>query len=168
MTSSIDAAQRSEPNVIVRLQRRIDTLEMEKVSLQKQVTELKAEIAEYDRQLNLRGGPEDEVMKWQLANTIGLTPSELLILNLLMERTEGMSRDGIMQAMYSHGHAASEVPEQKIIDVFMCKLRRKLRDRASLPHDAIQTIWGKGYRINPQRRQEVAAFFTVDGPEDVD
>ena len=35
-------------------------------------------------------------------------------------------------------------PEMKIIDVFICKLRKKLAD-ASNGKDYIETVWGRGY-----------------------
>jgi two-component system, cell cycle response regulator CtrA len=35
-------------------------------------------------------------------------------------------------------------PEVKIIDVFICKLRKKLAN-ASMGKNYIETIWGRGY-----------------------
>ena len=35
-------------------------------------------------------------------------------------------------------------PELKIIDVFICKLRKKLAD-ASAGRNYIETVWGRGY-----------------------
>jgi two-component system, cell cycle response regulator CtrA len=35
-------------------------------------------------------------------------------------------------------------PEIKIIDVFMCKLRKKLAN-ASDGKDYVETVWGRGY-----------------------
>jgi two-component system cell cycle response regulator CtrA len=37
-----------------------------------------------------------------------------------------------------------EEPQQKILDVFMCKLRKKLA-YASGGKDYIETVWGHGY-----------------------
>ena len=37
-------------------------------------------------------------------------------------------------------------PELKIIDVFMCKLRKKLA-AASGGADYIETVWGRGYML---------------------
>jgi two-component system cell cycle response regulator CtrA len=39
-----------------------------------------------------------------------------------------------------------EEPEIKIIDVFICKLRKKLAN-ASGGKDYIETVWGRGYVI---------------------
>jgi len=37
-----------------------------------------------------------------------------------------------------------EEPELKIIDVFICKLRKKIADACSGQH-YIETVWGRGY-----------------------
>jgi two-component system cell cycle response regulator CtrA len=37
-------------------------------------------------------------------------------------------------------------PRQKIIDVFICKLRKKLAN-ASNGKDYFDTMWGRGYRL---------------------
>ena len=42
------------------------------------------------------------------------------------------------------GHAALHEPELKIIDVFICKLRKKLAN-ASSGKNYIETVWGRGY-----------------------
>jgi two-component system cell cycle response regulator CtrA len=44
----------------------------------------------------------------------------------------------------NHLYGGMDEPEIKIIDVFMCKLRRKLAD-ASNGKDYIETVWGRGY-----------------------
>ncbi|YBV98388.1 helix-turn-helix domain-containing protein [Phyllobacteriaceae bacterium JZ32] len=50
------------------------------------------------------------------------------------------SSEQLMAALY---WADDEEPLIKIIDVFICKLRKKLR-----PLDIkIETIWGRGYRL---------------------
>lgn len=45
----------------------------------------------------------------------------------------------------AHLYGGRNEPEMKIIDVFICKLRRKLTD-AGAP-DVVETIWGRGYTI---------------------
>lgn len=39
-------------------------------------------------------------------------------------------------------YGGRDEPEQKIIDVFFCKLRKKIPDR-----ELVQTVWGRGYRL---------------------
>jgi two-component system, cell cycle response regulator CtrA len=45
-------------------------------------------------------------------------------------------------------------PELKIIDVFICKLRKKLAN-ASSGKDYIETVWGRGYVLREQSEEEV-------------
>ncbi len=44
-------------------------------------------------------------------------------------------------------------PEMKIIDVFICKLRKKLAN-ASGGKDYIETVWGRGYVMREQGEAE--------------
>lgn len=72
----------------------------------------------------------------------GFTSKEAqLLISLTSDRvlTKEMAVDSLY-AFQPHG----EIPETKIIDVFVCKIRKKLRD---LKWDfEIKTIWGRGYR----------------------
>lgn len=45
----------------------------------------------------------------------------------------------------THLYEGRKEPEMKIIDVFICKLRRKLADAGAPP--LIETVWGRGYTI---------------------
>jgi two-component system cell cycle response regulator CtrA len=45
----------------------------------------------------------------------------------------------------AHLYGGQDEPEMKIIDVFICKLRRKLADAGCPP--LIETVWGRGYTI---------------------
>src|SRR5215211_4778959 len=72
---------------------------------------------------------------------VGLTTKEYQILELLaMRQGTPITKDMFL----SHLYAGMDEPEQKIIDVFICKLRKKLTE-ASGGRDYIQTIWGRGY-----------------------
>ena len=46
----------------------------------------------------------------------------------------------------NHLYGGMNEPEQKIIDVFICKLRKKLAN-ASGGKDYIETVWGRGYAL---------------------
>ena len=48
----------------------------------------------------------------------------------------------------NHLYGGMDEPEVKIIDVFMCKLRKKLAN-ASGGNDYIETVWGRGYTLRP-------------------
>lgn len=45
----------------------------------------------------------------------------------------------------AHLYGGREEPEMKIIDVFICKIRRKLAEAGAPP--VIETVWGRGYTI---------------------
>jgi len=47
-------------------------------------------------------------------------------------------------------------PEVKIIDVFICKLRRKLAD-ASGGKNYIETVWGRGYLLREPVPEKMAS-----------
>ena len=44
----------------------------------------------------------------------------------------------------NHLYGGMDEPELKIIDVFICKLRKKLAN-ASSGKNYIETVWGRGY-----------------------
>src|SRR6266568_984203 len=75
------------------------------------------------------------------AQRVHLTSKEYQILELLSLR-KGVT---LMKEMFlNHLYGGMDEPEQKIIDVFICKLRKKLAN-ASGGKDYIETIWGRGY-----------------------
>src|SRR6266567_3095003 len=75
------------------------------------------------------------------AQRVHLTVKEYQILELLSLR-KGVT---LMKEMFlNHLYGGMDEPEQKIIDVFICKLRKKLAN-ASGGKDYIETIWGRGY-----------------------
>ena len=47
----------------------------------------------------------------------------------------------------NHLYGGMDEPELKIIDVFICKLRKKLAN-ASGGRNYIETVWGRGYMLN--------------------
>jgi len=56
----------------------------------------------------------------------------------------------------SHLYGGMDEPEMKIIDVFICKLRKKLAN-ASGGKDYIETVWGRGYVMREQGLVEATA-----------
>ncbi len=79
---------------------------------------------------------------------IHLTGKEFKILHLLCLRKETpVSKETFLDHLYG----GMDEPEPKIIDVFICKLRKKIED-ASGGDNYIQTIWGRGYMLRePQK-----------------
>ena len=75
--------------------------------------------------------------------TLSLTRKEYQMLHLLLLRKGSvLSKD----AFLNHLYGGVDEPEAKIIDVFVCKLRRKL-EAAGIEGASIETIWGQGYVI---------------------
>lgn len=73
---------------------------------------------------------------------VPLTGKEYACLEFLATR-RGMT---VTKEMFlAHLYGGRDEPEMKIIDVFICKLRRKLADAGAPP--VIETVWGRGYTI---------------------
>ena len=71
---------------------------------------------------------------------VHLTGKEFAILELLMLR-RGMTQT--KEAFLNHLYGGLDEPDAKIIDVFVCKLRKKLSDAGA--GNVIGTVWGRGY-----------------------
>ena len=80
---------------------------------------------------------------------VPLTGKEYAILELLTLR-KGMILT--KEAFLNHLYGGMDEPEMKIIDVFICKLRKKLKAAGATA--MIGTIWGRGYMMRePEQRQ---------------
>jgi two-component system cell cycle response regulator CtrA len=77
---------------------------------------------------------------------VHLTGKEYQMLELLALRK---GRTLTKEMFLSHLYGGMEEPEMKIIDVFICKLRKKLAT-ASGGKDYIETVWGRGYVMRDQ------------------
>ena len=84
-----------------------------------------------------------------------LTDKEYQMLELLVLR-KGTTLNKEM--FLSHLYGGMDEPEMKIIDVFICKLRKKLAN-ASGGKNYIETVWGRGY-LMPEQSQ-IAATIAV-------
>jgi two-component system cell cycle response regulator CtrA len=73
---------------------------------------------------------------------VHLTGKEYAILELLVLR-KGMVLT--KEAFLNHLYGGMDEPEMKIIDVFVCKLRKKLAQAGV--DNLIGTVWGRGYMI---------------------
>jgi len=60
----------------------------------------------------------------------------------------------IKEMFLDYLYGGMDEPEQKIIDVFICKLRKKLAS-ASNGKDYIETVWGRGYALREPSDDEV-------------
>jgi two-component system cell cycle response regulator CtrA len=73
---------------------------------------------------------------------VHLTGKEYAILELLVLR-KGMVLT--KEAFLNHLYGGMDEPEVKIIDVFICKLRKKLAQAGA--DNLIGTVWGRGYML---------------------
>lgn len=66
------------------------------------------------------------------------------------------TKEGAMQWIYGH---ELDPPEPKILDVYMCHIRRALV--LAFPHEetvgAITTLWGRGWSLTPYGRRLIAS-----------
>jgi two-component system cell cycle response regulator CtrA len=86
-----------------------------------------------------------------------ITSKEYGILELLMLRKGTPIKK---ETFIGHLYGGIDEPEIKIIDVFVCKLRKKIED-ATGGENYIETLWGRGYAIkdpseNSLSKEEVA------------
>jgi len=72
-----------------------------------------------------------------------LTGKEYQLLELLaLRKGSTLTKEMFLNHLYG----GMDEPEQKIIDVFICKLRKKLMDANDGKHH-IETVWGRGYTL---------------------
>jgi two-component system cell cycle response regulator CtrA len=84
---------------------------------------------------------------------VHLTGKEYAMLELLSLR-KGTT---LTKEMFlNHLYGGMDEPEQKIIDVFICKLRKKLAT-ATDGDNYIETVWGRGYVLRDPNEGEMAA-----------
>lgn len=80
----------------------------------------------------------------------GLTPSEHYVLGALFRRVT-LTRDAIHGLLYG-GRNSDETPDPRIIDVFICKLRRKVKPLGI----EIKTNRCEGFTLPPESRKRIA------------
>src|SRR3954465_14927191 len=83
---------------------------------------------------------------------VNLTGKEYAMLELMATRPGStFTKEMFLNAIYG----GMDEPEMKIIDVFICKLRKKLAE-ASGGKDYVQTLWGRGYALrSPEEARPV-------------
>jgi two-component system, cell cycle response regulator CtrA len=87
-------------------------------------------------------------------SNVHLTGKEYRMLELLcLRRGVTLSKEAFLNQLYG----GRDEPEPKIIDVFICKLRKKLAN-ASGGKNYIETIWGRGYVLREPCEEEVRIF----------
>lgn len=89
-------------------------------------------------------------------NPVNLTSKEQTVLELLaMHKGHVVTKEQFLTHLYN----GMDEPELKIIDVFVCKMRKKLYEATK--HNYIETVWGRGYILKkpeeiPENQRKVA------------
>jgi two-component system, cell cycle response regulator CtrA len=84
---------------------------------------------------------------------INLTGKEYQILELLsLRKGSTLTKEVFLNNLYG----GMDEPDAKIIDVFICKLRKKLA-AASQGYNFIETVWGRGYALREPTEQSIAS-----------
>ena len=84
------------------------------------------------------------------AQTLHLTGKEYGILELMsLRKGKNVSKEMFLNHLYG----GMDEPVQKIIDVFICKLRKKL-SAANDGENYIETIWGRGFVLRDPNGQD--------------
>jgi len=87
---------------------------------------------------------------------VHLTPAEFALFEALWQaRPRVMTKEQLLAATAGHGFDDREI---KIVDVFVCKVRKKL-ERTGI---VIDTAWGRGYRVMTPRARQHEAVATAD------
>lgn len=105
-------------------------------------------LSERVEQLEALLGMDIEPAQW-----LGLTAAEARVFGYLLQRGSA-SKGQIHTALYAY--RAGDHPELKIVDVFVCKLRRKLKPAGI----EIATMWGTGYAIDAENRARAQALIS--------
>lgn len=99
-------------------------------------------------------GPDELLI--ELRQRFHFTYSEAGILALLLTRPM-VTKDMAYTVLYGEMHDA---PEPKILDVFICKMRPKLR-RLGID---IETIWGRGWLLQESQKEKLRGRLPLSFP----
>jgi two-component system cell cycle response regulator CtrA len=84
-----------------------------------------------------------------------LTGSEVRVFGVLLKRSL-TTKDAVMAALYRDD--GKDEPDIKIVDVFICKMRAKLKPFGI----EIKTVWGRGYALTDESRAKLKGLSPVE------
>lgn len=93
----------------------------------------------------------DELLDCYIGHVFNATRLEASVLIPLIKRPE-VSREGLHQAIEDRRPSASDQTDPKMVDVVICKLRKKLKIHELL----IATNWSRGYSMSAEHRKKAA------------
>jgi len=113
---------------------RLEAVENENEILRSRIRELEAQLNKVD----------------VVPMSFGLTAHEAKVFITLFN--SGIcSKEFLLNSVYE---GAYDQPQLKIIDVFICKMRKKMKAFGV----EIQTVWGRGYRMTPEMKEAATKF----------
>lgn len=78
-------------------------------------------------------------------NTVRLSKREhAIFLHLALNASRTVSKNAIYDSVYG---ASIDQPFDKVIDVYICKLRKKIASASAIGAQYIETVHGRGYRL---------------------
>ncbi|WP_342261864.1 response regulator transcription factor [Alphaproteobacteria bacterium endosymbiont of Tiliacea citrago] len=85
-----------------------------------------------------------------------LTNKEYSILEILiLKQGHILNKESFLSHLYDE--SCLEQPGDKIVDVFMCKLRKKIQQAHPSAGNYIETVWGRGYMlVDPETKRELS------------
>lgn len=104
-------------------------------------------LAEAMRELR---GQRDAMQYDYIRAAYNFTPTETRFVEAFYARDRVLSVWMLMDLLYGERGADHE-PETKIVQVFICKIRRKMG------FDAIRNVWGRGYELTESGRAALTA-----------
>ena len=113
------------------VERRLEVVEQENLHLRERIAFLE----------DLLCGGVQPPIEWRL------TPAETRVFGVLVNR-EIATKEAVMATLYSARAGDEADVEPKIVDVFICKIRKKLKPFGQ----QIQTVWGQGYTLDEDAR----------------
>lgn len=97
-----------------------------------------------------RGYMEPDQMLGTETVMASLTPKQRDMFQLLMKRRgQTVSKSALIDSSFRH---QDNEPAEKVIDVQICKMRKRLKNTE---YD-IETVWGTGYRLKPPKVNPVS------------
>jgi two-component system, cell cycle response regulator CtrA len=122
-------------------------LEQKYIDALDRIKALEAEVA------ILRTAAEELVKTGDVPAAFRLTKKEVDFLQALMGRASA-TKEQLLALVYADRWGMDDEPEIKIVDVFICKLRKKLKPFGV----TIETLWGRGYALPVQSKETIRAM----------
>lgn len=117
-------------------------------SLEAENDVLRARVSILEQELGLRNA---------IPLVFGLTGTESKVLSMLMQRGFASKEQLLIAA--TNDITGNKAPEIKIVDVYICKMRKKLEPFGIV----IETVWGRGYNLDANNRSKVGVYLDAVG-----